>query len=91
MHLELKFRDIFPIVLYCMMIHRRVRPLSKKYELCKSNGTGSINVEPHVVDVALKYLKKTRSGTNKKNLQCGNRVRDSVSRCRWYMESTTGK
>jgi hypothetical protein len=53
--------------------------------LCKSNDNGSIKVEPHVEAVALKYLKKTCSGTNKKNLPCGNRVCESLSRCRWHI------
>ena len=49
--------------------------------------SGAIKVEPDVVVVALEYLKKTCSGTNKKNKPCGNRVREAMSRCRWHSES----
>jgi hypothetical protein len=56
--------------------------------LCKTGNIGSIRVEQHVVNVAVKYLKKTCSGTNQKNLPCGNRVRETTSRCRWHIEST---
>jgi hypothetical protein len=56
--------------------------------LCKTGNKGSITVDQHVVNVAVKYLKKTCSGTNKKNLPCGNRVRETMSKCRWHIEST---